>query len=44
MLNKRQKINVLDIKTKLDKKFKNKNFVNTYLDKDKLMHYYKKKQ
>ena len=40
MLNNRQKINVLDIKSKLDKKFKNKDFVNRYLDKDKLMHYY----
>ena len=40
MLNYREKINVLDIKRKLDKNFKNKDFVNTYLDKDKLMHYY----
>ena len=40
MLNYREKINVLDIKMKLDKNFKNKDFVNTYLDKDKLMHYY----
>jgi len=40
MLNLRQKINVLDIKRNLDKKFKNKDFVNTYLDKDTLIHYY----
>ena len=39
-LNYKDKINVLDIKTNLNKKFKNKNFVNTYLDKDTLMHYY----
>ena len=40
MLNYKDKINVLDIKRKLNKKFKNRNFVNTYLDKDSLMHYY----
>ena len=34
------KINVFNIKTKLNRKFKNKYYVNTYLDKDKLMHYY----
>ena len=40
MLNYRRKINIVDIKSNLDKKFKNKDFVNTYLDKDTLMHYY----
>ena len=34
------KIKVLDIKVNLNKKFKNKDFINTYLDKDTLMHYY----
>ncbi len=36
----KDKIKVLDIKHKLNKKFKNRKFVNTYLDKDTLMHYY----
>ena len=36
----KDKINVLDIKRKLNNKFRNRNFVNTYLDKDTLMHYY----
>jgi diaminohydroxyphosphoribosylaminopyrimidine deaminase/5-amino-6-(5-phosphoribosylamino)uracil reductase len=40
ILNNKDKINVLDVKRQLDKEFKNKYFVNTYLDKDKLMHYY----
>ncbi len=40
ILNYKDKINVSDIKRNLNKKFKNKNYVNTYLDKDKLMHYY----
>ena len=39
-LNNKDKINVLDVKKRLDKEFKNKYSVNTYLDKDKLMHYY----
>ncbi len=40
ILNNKHKIKVLDIKKKLNKAFKNKNFINTYLDKDTLMHYY----
>ena len=40
ILNNKDKINVLDIKRKLNYKFKNKNFVNTYLDNDRLIHYY----
>ena len=36
----KDKINVLDIKRKLNNKFRSRNFVNTYLDKDTLMHYY----
>ena len=40
ILNNKGKINVLDIKKNLNRKFKNKDFVNTYLDKDTLMHYY----
>ena len=39
-LNNKEKIKVFDIKRNLNKKFKNKYFVNTYLDKDNLMHYY----
>ena len=39
-LNYKDKINVINIKKNLNKKFKNKNYVNTYLDKDKLIHYY----
>ena len=39
-LNNKGKIKVLNIKRNLNKKFKNKDFVNTYLDKDTLMHYY----
>ena len=34
------KIKVFDIKKNLDSKFKNNNLVNTYLDKDRLIHYY----
>ncbi len=40
ILNNKNKIKVLNVKRNLDKKFKNKNFVNTYLDKDSLIHYY----
>ena len=40
ILNNKDKINVLDVKKRLDKEFKNKYFVNTFLDKDKLIHYY----
>ena len=40
IINNKDKIDVLDIKKLLKKEFKNKNFINTYLDKDKLMHYY----
>ncbi len=40
ILNNKGKINVLNVKRHLDKEFRNKYFVNTYLDKDKLMHYY----
>ena len=40
ILNNKDKIKVLDIKKNLNKKFKNSDFVNTYLDKDTLMHYY----
>ena len=40
ILNNRGKINVLDIKRNLDIKYKNKDFINTYLDKDTLIHYY----
>ena len=36
----KDKIKVFDIKKKLDSKFKNNNLVNTYLGKDKLIHYY----
>ena len=36
----KQKIEVFNIKKKLNQKFKNKNLINTYLDKDKLIHYY----
>jgi len=40
ILNNKDKVNVLDIKRNLNNKFKNKDFVNTYLDKDTLIHYY----
>ena len=40
ILNNKDKVNVIDVKKKLDKEFKNKYFVNTFLDKDKLIHYY----
>ncbi len=40
IINNNKKVKVLDIKNTLNKKFKNKNFINTYLDKDTLMHYY----
>ena len=39
-INNNEKIKVSDIKRNLNKKFKNKYLVNTYLDKDNLMHYY----
>tara|TARA_Y100000590_G_scaffold357999_1_gene413142 strand:+ start:298 stop:1398 length:1101 start_codon:yes stop_codon:yes gene_type:complete len=39
-INNKDKISILDVKKSLDKKFKNKYLVNTYLDKDTLMHYY----
>ena len=38
--NNKDKIKILDIKINLHKKFENKSFINTYLDKDKLIHYY----
>ena len=34
------KVNISDVKRSLNIKFKSKNLVNTYLDKDKLLHYY----
>jgi len=34
------KVNISDVKRSLNIKFKNRNLVNTYLDKDKLLHYY----
>ena len=40
ILNNKDKIKVFDVKKQLDKEFKNKYFVNTFLDKDKLIHYY----
>ena len=40
VLNNKHKMKVLDIKKNLSKEFLYKNFVNTYLDKDTLMHYY----
>ena len=40
ILNNKDRINVSDIKKKLNYKFKNKDYVNTYLDKDRLIHYY----
>ena len=40
VLNYKDKINVLDINRNLNKKFKNRNLVNTFLDKDTLIHYY----
>ena len=40
ILNNKDKIKILDIKNNLHKKFENKSFINTYLDKDKLIHYY----
>ena len=36
----KDKINIMNIIKNLDKKFKNKKIVNTYLDKDELLHYY----
>ena len=39
IINSNNKINVLSIKAHLNKKFKKKYFVNTYLDKDSLIHY-----
>ena len=39
-LNFKYKINVSDIKKNLNSKFKNKKFVNTYLEKNTLTHYY----
>ncbi len=40
LINIKDKINVLNISKKLNKDFKNKKYVNTYLDKDTLIHYY----
>ena len=40
IINNKDKIKILDVKNNLHKKFRNKNFINTYLDKDTLMHYY----
>ena len=40
VLNFRYKIDVLDIKKNLNSRFKNRKFVNTYLDKNTLTHYY----
>ena len=40
LINNKDKINVLNISKKLNKGFKNKKYVNTYLDKDTLIHYY----
>ena len=40
VMSSKDKINVLDIKKKLNKNFRNKNFINTYLDKDTLIKYY----
>ena len=40
VLNFRYKIDVLDIKKNLNNRFKNRKFVNTYLDKNTLTHYY----
>ena len=34
------KKSVLNIKNSVNKVFKNKTFINTYLDKDRLIHYY----
>ena len=39
-LNNKGKINVLNINKNLNKNFKYKKYVNTYLDKDTLIHYY----
>jgi len=36
----KDKTSILHIKRYLNKRFKNKDYVNTYLDKDTLMHYY----
>ena len=40
IINNKDKTSISHIKRYLDKRFKNKNYVNTYLDKDVLMHYY----
>ena len=40
LINNKDKINVLNVSKKLNKDFKNKKYVNTYLDKDTLIHYY----
>jgi len=40
ILNNKYKINILNIKNNLSKKFKKKEFINTYLDKDSLIRYY----
>ena len=40
ILNNKHKIKVSDIKKNLNSHFKNKHSINTYLDKDKLLHYY----
>ena len=40
ILNNKYKVNILGIKNNLGKKFKKKEFINTYLDKDSLVRYY----
>ena len=40
ILNNKYKINILNIKNNLSMKFRNKEFINTYLDKDSLIRYY----
>jgi len=40
IIHSKAKIKVFDIKNYLDTKFKNSNLINTYLDKDRLIHYY----
>jgi len=39
-INSTVKIKVFNIKNELDVKFKNKKIIDTYIDKDKLIHYY----
>ena len=40
VINSSGKIKVFNIKNELDIKFKNKKIIDTYIDKDKLIHYY----